>query len=244
MKDSRLVILSALGVKFFDFEALKKTKIQLILVLDEREKDLLPTEILHHFAAIHLLPASQETDVTIVFDYEAAKKLIQALLQTAPAAHWQLVSLSEVNLISVAKLNTYFGFPTPSPETLELYRDKCKMKDHLHKQGIRVPHHCVIDQETARQNPTAYFQKLVHEVGLPMIIKPSDSAGSFNVEKIHGEKEFLAWLPTIENDNFTYEAEEFVNGVLYHCDTAIENGEVIFSECCEYSCPNLEFKKN
>ena len=236
-----LVILSALAMRYVDYPALKKEGVKLFLLMDLTEEKFLSPELKAHFESIDVLACGPQEGSVPALNVEKTYPVIQKLLASNPGVTWRLATLNEYNVLLVARLNKLLGLPGPSEEALLPYHDKSAMKQKLVHAGIRVPHHVMIHKAHAKERPESYFQELTHVLKLPFIIKPTHSAGSHGVSKIEDFSQFASWVKTLETQaHWTFEAEEFITGMLYHCDTAVEAGKVLFSQCCEYTYPNME----
>lgn len=239
-----LILLSPLAIRYIDFAALKNHA-KVTLVMDTLETALLPQELMPHFDEICVITGGYEDGPVVELNENAAQIAIRALIDKNPSARFSIVSLNERNVLLAARLNEHFALPSLSEKSLKIYHDKILMKNKLREHHLRVPHHLIIDAKQAHADAAVYFSLLADTLKCPFIIKPSDSAGSYGVVKIANSQDFLSWLHDANRPaHFIYEAEEFIQGTLYHCDTAVYQGKTIFAECCEYSYPNMEFMNN
>lgn len=240
----KLIILSSLAVRYIDFEALKKAGSVIWLVMDQAEKANFPSNLEKIFLGISVIQNGHQDGPVVELDEPQARDAVSNLISQDPDAEWRIVSLNERNVLLAARLSHFFGLPALKESDLKYYHDKVLMKERLQSQGVRVPYYSCVDMQLVRHSPRDYFKQLSLKLGLPFIIKPIDSAGSYGVEKITSLDEFLTWANDPHKpESLAYDAEEFIEGELFHCDTAVEHGKTIFTQCCRYTCPNMEFAK-
>jgi len=151
----------------------------------------------------------------------------------------KIICLSEDNLLLAAQLRDEFNIPGMRFEQAQSFRDKTIMKYILQKNQIRTPHYVKFDH-TRINDPKNYYDHLTQTIGLPFVLKPFNLLGGLGIVMVKSFEEFNSFC--IENAkelSYEYEAEEFISGTLFHCDSIIENSEILFSTCCEYTNPNI-----
>ena len=104
----------------------------------------------------------------------------------------------------------------------------------MSKNGIRVPKY-------QQLNSTDTFERLKQHFGAPFIIKPVDYGGSVGVALIQNKKQFDSLIIENKQHNFTYEAEEFIEGDLYHIDT-VKHLNKFYCIISKYMSPMAEYK--
>ncbi|WP_421336873.1 ATP-grasp domain-containing protein [Aeromonas veronii] len=167
------------------------------------------------------------------FDDEGALfNIVEGLGLSSPI----IFSVTEDYLVSCAKMRHKFSVSGMSVLLANRFRNKVIMKEVLSKEGVRVPIFNSVDARTK-------FSDIVNYIGLPFVMKPIDAFGSTDVEIIYNEEQYDNFLLNIEGSNFYYEYEEFIDGTLYHADYFLHDNKVLFSSVCEYSYPNIYFKK-
>lgn len=105
------------------------------------------------------------------------------------------------------------------------FRNKKLMKDLLGAAGVRVPNYapCV-----DRMRVMALF-----DAHSRLVIKPIDGTGSKGVLFVNSKEELHEWY---ENENSTnlYEAEEYIDGVLYNVNSIVVDGRSLLTVCALY----------
>jgi biotin carboxylase len=76
-----------------------------------------------------------------------------------------------------------------------------------------------------------------------MVVKPVEGSASMGVNRLDDPAALRAWtlwagLPTVTE---TFEVDEYVDGVLFNCDSLIQNGEIIWSAVCRNANPCLQY---
>ena len=164
-----------------------------------------------------------------------AEEIFLALQQRMNIAEIAAVFCNqEANLVTARELRQILGLREPLACDIQLFRNKLSMKAVVAGQGLRVPYF-------ANEVGTCHTA-LTEALGLPYIIKPCASVGSRGIFKIYQQTDFDRFLLETAVDDCLYQAEEFIDGILYHCDIVIQNGEFLFQHACQYSCPNAEFQ--
>jgi hypothetical protein len=151
-----------------------------------------------------------------------------------------LVCWSEGSLLLAAEIRERLGLPGIRSNQLKPFRDKLLMKQKVGEAGIRIPRYTSMSDEEAVKGE-AGWQRIVEEIGFPMIAKPVDGAGSSHTAKLENQVEFLKFCQDHIENLTQYDFEEFVLGKFYHCDSFVLNGEIKVSEVCEYTGTGLDF---
>ncbi|MCA3242306.1 MAG: ATP-grasp domain-containing protein [Rubrivivax sp.] len=114
------------------------------------------------------------------------------------------------------------------------FRDKPTMKRLLGVAGVRVPE--FVD---AGDRPAVL--RLLHRHGR-IVVKPNDGLGSREVSFIDGPVELQDWYAA-HADAQGFEAEEFVDGVLYHVNAVVHRGVPLLTAAAPYlpGMANIDF---
>ncbi len=144
-----------------------------------------------------------------------------------------IVGLSEFDLNTAALLRADFGVPGWSVAYTNMFRDKTLMKHRIHRAGLRAPGYREIG---AGSDPSL----LVADLGLPLILKPRDGAGSRGVTLVRTEEELAKALTEVDGRQ-EYEAEEYVEGAIHHVDGIRRAGRFHFVSVSRYVNNCLEF---
>ncbi|WP_371480625.1 acetyl-CoA carboxylase biotin carboxylase subunit family protein [Kitasatospora sp. NBC_00315] len=145
----------------------------------------------------------------------------------------RVVAAGERLLVPAARFREALGVPGYREEQIELFRDKTLMKSHFAAQGIRTPRFTEIERPLDAAG-------LLAEYGT-VILKPVDAMGSVGVHKVTSRDQ----LAELEESGFghqgRYEAEEFIDGVMYHIDSVVQDGRAVVAVASRYLDPNSVF---
>ncbi|KKD00463.1 ATP-grasp domain-containing protein [Photobacterium halotolerans] len=202
----------------------------LILVASKQELDRLPDNISSHFTLQFPVSISADDGVIIEYVYNEIVEIVASIRQSYSTVDFVCFDEGNVELADSLRQNS------KSNQNLERFRDKVEMKKWLKKRNIPTPFFI----ETISENQR--FDEISSKVGTPFVVKPKRSAGSNNIYIIRSKDDFLEVQNTAAGSLSNYEAEEYINGDLYHCDIALWMGESIFAECTEYLCPTIDFQ--
>eukprot|EP00126_Sphaerothecum_destruens_P015702 Sdes_comp9739_c0_seq1m1248 len=195
---------------------------------------------------------------TLMLDEDASDQAIQSIYEEynlEPESTY-IITLNELSMEFTAKMRRKYNAKGGIPlEQIEIFRDKCLMKKILHANNVRAPKYSSFDWEKCDMSAAnsdkncGYFNDLKESIGLPFIIKPTKGAGAVDVAKIYDESDFLSWLEkyhsrqhgTKSYSDFDFQVEEFIAGTLFHVDSILKDGELIWIGMCEYIFPCFEF---
>ena len=144
----------------------------------------------------------------------------------------------EANLEVAEEIRKEFRIFDHMNSRVEVFRNKLLMKEIVSKYNLRAPHFIEIEKG---MTPSAY-NHLTEFFHSDFIIKPSSSVGSRGVYKISRKQDFINFINETIDDSCQFEAEEFIDGDLYEFDTALQNGELLYSNVSKYSCPMAELQ--
>lgn len=163
------------------------------------------------------------------FDMHEVVARVQAAHQVIPFE--AVLCLLDIRLIEAATLAKQLGLKYLNPISAKLLRDKFSVRQRLQERGIAQPLFAL-----ATSNET--LKQAVAEIGLPVLIKPSDGYGSQNIVMIEFEEDLAPWMSPLEdmlpsradyglgvkaNDRLL--VEQYLKGVVIGCDTLTQNGE-------------------
>ncbi len=142
-----------------------------------------------------------------------------------------LLCLLDIRLIDAAALADMLGLHFLNPASARLLRDKYSVRQCLLSAGIPQPLF-----KLACSNEE--LQQAVADIGLPVLIKPSDGYGSQNIIVIEHEEDLAPWMTPLQdmlpskadyglgvmaNDRLL--VEQYMQGLLIGCDTFSFEGQ-------------------
>jgi biotin carboxylase len=151
----------------------------------------------------------------------------------------RIVALEEYDVMHAAMIREHLRIPGMGTTTARLFRDKLAMRVKAFEAGIRVPDFVhVLNYDELR----GYMQT----VPAPWVLKPRSDVSAVGIQKLHESE--LVWRaidaldarPAVTERSTHYLLERFVPGDVFHVDSLVENGEVIFSGVNRYWRPPME----
>lgn len=124
---------------------------------------------------------------------------------------------AEIHVQFAAQLRQELGIPGLLPEDALRFRDKLIMKQHLKPSDARLPCFMSCTNREAVAGLLQRFGKIV--------MKPRKGLSSIGVSFIDNASQLEDWFDSVD-DPLTYEAEEYIDGVMYHVNAIVENGTV------------------
>ena len=142
--------------------------------------------------------------------------------------------LDEKTVDFAAELREALGLPGMHQAASRRFRDKLTMKALLGAAGLRVPAHARCDDTAAVASLLAVHQRLV--------VKPVDGLGSRDVVFIDSPQGLAGWYAQ-QPQPAAYEAEEYIDGVLYHLNAVVCDGKPLLTACAIYlpGMANIDF---
>ena len=208
-------------------------------VMSQASAARLPAELATRFARIARLDLPDSDDLE-VYD-RAADQMLELVTGLAeefgkPAA---IVGLYEHTTLPAARLRDHFGLPGTSLSTALLCRDKVRMKHALEQAGVRVPRFLAVDQNTPRQD----LERFARGIAGRIVLKPRSQGASIGVRILAGADELLA-VAAAGGIEAGYEAEEFIDGTIYHIDGVVRDGTIRWFSPSKYldSCYDFQYQ--
>lgn len=151
----------------------------------------------------------------------------------------RIVALEEYDVMHAAMIREHLRIPGMGTTTARLFRDKLAMRVKAFEAGIRVPDFVhVLNYDEIRG--------YMGSVPAPWVLKPRSDVSAVGIQKLHDPE--LVWRaidaldarPVVTERSTHYLLEKFVPGDVFHVDSLVEKGEVIFSGVNRYWRPPME----
>jgi len=162
---------------------------------------------------------NRSLDNVLLMDFENSpyiKPIVTAMHQHAPFD--QVISITELGLLPAAQMNEYLGLGGTTPEVVKRTRNKWLMRQHLDSIGFPNLKAALVEDKTQ-------LKQFAKQVGYPIIVKPSDGAGSIGIRFFEAPEQI---------DKCSYEyfkqsliAEEFADGEEFSVETFSFSGKHI-----------------
>lgn len=237
-----VIFLNSSRFKWYDLQALSQ-EYRLVAIMTEAKRFAFPATQQPYIAQFYTVPEAADCYGLIEFkiDLVVTKKAVAAEIAKAGGAdNVVIICADESNMSLAAYLRSEFSIAGMSYEQMMPYRDKLVMKKRLMQAGIAVPQFTHFDKQQLKEEAPYYFAELEALLGVPFIIKPTQGAASSNTFVITSFDDLIQNHHDILATQETLEAETFIEGEMYHCDSLIQNGEYVLTFCSEYSTGNLD----
>jgi len=144
----------------------------------------------------------------------------------------RIVALDEYDMETAATLREHLRIPGMGLTTMRYFRDKLAMRMRALDRGVRVPDFVpVVNHADIR-----YY--LEHVPG-PWVLKPRQEASAIGIKKIHAPEELWPLLEQLGDKQSSYLLEKFLPGDVYHVDSVVSEGEVVFANVSKYGKPPM-----
>lgn len=146
-----------------------------------------------------------------------------------------VATLDEKTIELAAELRAELGLQGMGPEQALRFRNKVVMKQMLARSGVRVPRFAQCSDRAAVEQLLTEHRRLV--------IKPESGQGSREVAFVSSKKELDQWYHRTLRHFSSFEAEEHIDGVLYHVNAVVRSGRPILTACAPYlpGMSNIDF---
>lgn len=144
----------------------------------------------------------------------------------------QIIPLDEYDVEMAAILREHFRMSGMGHSTARFFRDKLAMRTRAHEGGIPVPDFVgVLNYDKIRV--------FIDRVPAPWMLKPRTWAGAVGMKKIQSVAELWPQLESMGDEQSGFLLEQFVPGDVFHVDSIVNEGKVIFSVVHKYAKPPL-----
>lgn len=151
----------------------------------------------------------------------------------------RVIALEEFDVVTAALMREHLCLPGLSSSRAKIFRDKLSMAVHSQRAGINVPEFV---QLMNHDEVNDYLQR----VPPPWIIKPRSDVSAIGVKKV--EKPDDVWHEVEEmnkRENLRerasyYVLARFIPGEVFHVDSLVNDGKVVFSGVNQYGRPPMQ----
>ncbi len=156
---------------------------------------------------------------------------VSYLARTRPIR--RVVALDDFDVEVAAHLREHFRLPGLGESTARLFRDKLAMRTRARELGVRIPDFVgVIHHDEVRH--------FLATVPGPWLLKPRCEASSIGIQKLHHADDVWRAVDKLGDDQSFHLIERLVPGELYHVDSLVADGRVVFAEVNKYFQPLLD----
>src|SRR6266550_1858786 len=151
----------------------------------------------------------------------------------------RVVALEEFDVMTAALIREHFCLPGMSSSTAKTFRDKYRMAEAAKAAGVVLPEFVPLI------NPDE-IRDFMERVPPPWIIKPRSDVSAIGIRKVNEPAE--VWRITAEMNQREslrerasyYVLAQFIPGEVFHVDSIVNDGRVVFAGANRYGRPPLE----
>ncbi|HEY1502481.1 MAG TPA: ATP-grasp domain-containing protein [Acidobacteriaceae bacterium] len=145
----------------------------------------------------------------------------------------RIVALDEFDMETAAHLREHMQIPGMSRTLTAHFRDKLVMRYEARAAGAVVP-------EFARVLVHEELQDWMDRVPAPWVLKPRSEASAIGIKKLHTADEVWRTLEQLGDRQSFYLLERFVPGDIFHVDSVVSEGQVVFASVSGYGKPPMQ----
>ena len=164
-------------------------------------------------------------------DRKAVVNAVAYLARTR--AFTRIAPLDDYDVELVAHLREHLRIPGMGETTARYFRDKLAMRARCKDRGIRVPAFVHVCNHDA-------IAEYLRTVPAPWLLKPRSEASSLGIKKLHTADEAWKTIHELGDLQSNYLIEKMIPGDVFHVDSIVSEGDVVFAECHGYKRPLFE----
>ncbi len=143
-----------------------------------------------------------------------------------------IVPLDEFEVELVSMLREHLRLPGMAVTASRSFRDKLTMRELTQNAGIPVPDFIQVKNYDA-------LRDYMTTVPLPWVLKPRSEASAMGIEKIYEPERLWRALDELGDKQSYYLLERFVPGDVFHVDSVVQDGKVVFVSVQQYGAPPM-----
>lgn len=145
----------------------------------------------------------------------------------------RIVALDEFDLGTAAQIREHMRIPGMGVTTSAYYRDKLAMRIGAREAGFLVPEFCrVLNYDELRA--------FMIRVPAPWLLKPRSEASAVGIQQIKEPEQLWRALDDLGDRQSYFILEQFVPGEIFHVDSIVSEGRVVFSMVHQYGRPPMK----
>jgi biotin carboxylase len=144
----------------------------------------------------------------------------------------RIVALDDFDVEKAAMLREYLHVPGMGETTARAFRDKLAMRSRARTAGIRCPEFVHVLNDVAIAEWTA-------RVTPPWVLKPRGQAAAIGIRAIPSAGHLWEAIHSLGDVRADYVLEQFVPGDVFHVDSLVFNGTVVFAVASAYGSPPM-----
>jgi hypothetical protein len=173
------------------------------------------------------------------FDFENVKTTVQQIMSEYPG-ETRIITNDELCIDLAANVRAELSLPGDTPELVQPFINKTVTKAKLASSGIRLPKFIHFDPKAYAADQVGYVSEIESTLKFPIFAKPINSAASQCTTLLTNLQELIGWCQVHQADD-NFELDEYIEGVLFHCESVIRDNEIVFAQAGENAHPCFDF---
>jgi biotin carboxylase len=145
----------------------------------------------------------------------------------------RIVALDEFDMEIAAALREHMRIPGMGTTEIAYYRDKLAMRTAAREKGFLVP-------EFVRVLNYDEIRDYMDRVPAPWLLKPRAEASALGIKKLQTSDDLWPILEQLGDRQSYFLMERFVPGDIFHVDSILSEGKVVFSSVHQYGRPPMQ----
>ncbi len=147
-----------------------------------------------------------------------------------------IVALDDFDVEKATFLRENLRIPGMGQTTGRYFRDKLAMRMRAKSCGISNPQFCSLFNDHD-------INAFADTVSPPWVLKPRSEASASGIIKVYDKENLWMHINEMGNNRFKYLVEQFRPGDVYHCDSLILDGKILFSITSKYLATPMEISQ-
>jgi hypothetical protein len=148
-----------------------------------------------------------------------------------------IVALDDFDVEKATYLRENLRIDGMGQTTGRYFRDKLAMRMRAKSCGISNPSFCSLFNDFD-------INIFADTVASPWVLKPRSEASALGIIKVYDKDSLWMHINELGNNRFKYLVEQFRPGDVYHCDSLILEGKIIFSITSKYLATPMEIAQD
>jgi hypothetical protein len=147
-----------------------------------------------------------------------------------------IVALDDFDVEKATYLRENLRIDGMGQTTCRYFRDKLAMRLRAKSCGISNPIFCSLFNDHE-------INTYVDTIPAPWVLKPRSEASASGIIKVLDRESLWMHIHEMGNNRFKYLLEQFRPGDVYHCDSLVLNGKILFSITSKYLATPMEISQ-
>lgn len=163
----------------------------------------------------------------------ARPDIVHAVTYLARGRHIDaVIALDDFDVETAAHLREHMRLPGLGESLARHFRDKLAMRAEAEAGGVRVPAFTrVVNYDELR----AFMAR----VPAPWLLKPRSEASSMGIQRLYDSEQLWRTLDRLGDQQSYFVLEQYLPGQVYHVDSLVDGGHVLFAAASQYGRPPL-----